>query len=138
MDGRRGTRTRRSAPTTLLSPLPLFDITHVALERALSGASVRQKALTENLANANVPGYQRKDVDFHGALQRAMGAGEAAVESTSFAAQVTNDGAVRPDGGTVDIDRETTALAENGMEYQALTSIIRTRSDILRTAMGQR
>ena len=117
--------------------MPLFDITHVALERALSGASVRQKARTENLANANVPGYQRRDVDFHGTLQRALGGGKPALETTAFSAQVTNEGAVRPDGGTVDIDRETTALAENGMEYQALASVIRSRSDILRTAMGK-
>lgn len=118
--------------------MPLFDITQVALERALTGASLRQKALTENLANANVPGYQRRDVDFQGALQRALGGGKSSVERTTFTAQVTNEGAIRPDGGTVDIDRETTALAENGMEYQALASVIRSRSEILRTAMGAR
>ena len=66
-------RTWRSVPYRPPLPhLPLFDITHVALERALSGASLRQQTLTENLANANTPGYQRKDVDFHGTLQRAM------------------------------------------------------------------
>jgi flagellar basal-body rod protein FlgB len=118
--------------------VPLFDITHVALERALSGASVRQKALTENLANANVPGYQRRDVDFHGALQRALGGGTPALERTAFAPQQTGEGAVRADGGTVDIDRETSLLAENGLEYQALATVVRSRSDILRTAMGSR
>ena len=118
-------------------PLPLFDITHVALERAISGASLRQTTLTENLANANTPGYQRRDVDFHGALQRAMGAGIGAVERTGFSAESTGDGAVRPDGGTVDVDRESTLLAENGMEYQALVTVAKSQSAILRTAMGR-
>ena len=118
--------------------MPLFDITHVALERALSGASLRQQALSDNLANANVPGYQRKDVDFHGTLQRAMAGGTTAgVESTGFAAETTGDGAVRADGGTVDIDRETTELAQNGLEYQALATVVRSRSDIIRSAIGR-
>jgi flagellar basal-body rod protein FlgB len=119
------------------SPVPLFDVTHIAIERALSGASLRQKALTENLANANVPGYQRRDVDFHGTLQRAMGGGTPALARTSFAAAPTGEGAVRADGGTVDIDRETSLLAENALEYQALATVARSRSEILRTAMGR-
>ena len=120
-----------------LSHLPLFDITHVALERALSGASLRQQTLTENLANANTPGYQRKDVDFHGTLQRALLGGTPGLERTGFAAQETGEGAVRADGGTVDVDREATELAENGLEYQALSTVVAARAAILRTAMGR-
>jgi flagellar basal-body rod protein FlgB len=118
-------------------PLPLFDITHVALERAMTGASLRQQTLTENLANANTPGYQRRDVDFHGALQRAMGGEIGAVERTGFAAEATGEGSVQPDGGTVDVDREATLLAQNGMEYQALATVVGTHANILRTAMGR-
>jgi flagellar basal-body rod protein FlgB len=118
--------------------MPLFDITHVALERALSGAQLRQQTLSENLANANVPGYQRKDVDFHGTLQRAMGAGTPALERTAFSAEATGEGAVRADGGTVDTDREATALAQNGLEYEALATILKTRDAILRSAIGGR
>jgi flagellar basal-body rod protein FlgB len=116
----------------------LFDITHVALERALSGASLRQRTLAENLANANVPGYQRRDVDFHGQLQRAMGEGTAGVERATFAAQATGEGAVRPDGGTVDVDRESALLAQNGLDYEALATVAKARSAILRTAIGGR
>jgi flagellar basal-body rod protein FlgB len=118
--------------------LPLFDITHVALERALSGASLRQRALSDNLANANVPGYQRRDVDFQGALQRAMTGGASAVERTGFSIQATREGAVRADGGTVDVDRESTELAQNSLTYEALTSVLKSRDGILRTAIGGR
>ena len=120
-----------------LHSLPLFDITHVALERALTGASLRQKTLTENLANANTPGYQRKDVDFHTTLQSAMVGGVSAVKQTSFSAMNTGEGAVRADGGTVDIDRESAELSENGLEYQALSTVVNARMDILRAAMGK-
>ena len=130
-------RTWRSSPTDLHGSLPLFDTTHLALERALSGASLRQRALSDNLANANVPGYQRQDVDFHGTLQRAMGAGRPGLERASFAIQQTGEGAVRADGGTVDVDRESAELAENGLEYQALATVIRGQSDIIRAAMSR-
>lgn len=117
--------------------MPLFDITHATLERALSGASLRQKTLTENLANANTPGYQRKDVDFHSALRGALEGGKSAVERTGFSAAETNEGAVRLDGGTVDLDREAAELAENGLEYQALSTVVNARIDIVRAAMGK-
>ena len=117
--------------------MPLFDTTHVALERALSGASLRQRALAENLANANTPGFRRKDVDFHGALQRAMGDGTASVARVAFTAQVdASAGAQRADGGTVDADREAALMAENSLESDALAAVLRGRASILRAAMG--
>jgi flagellar basal-body rod protein FlgB len=118
--------------------LPLFDITHVALERALHGASMRQRALTENLANANVPGYQRRDVDFQGALQRAMARGIDSVERTTFTIQTTGAGAMQVDGTTVDIDQEAAELARNSLLYEALTAVLKGRDSILRTAIGGR
>jgi len=121
--------------TTFPVRLPLFDTTTVALERALSGASLRQQALTENLANANVPGYRRQDVDFHGTLQAALAGGRQALERTTFAAQ-TDASAMRADGGGVDVDREATLLAQNGLTYEALTAVVKGRQNILRTAIG--
>ena len=116
----------------------LIDSTQLALERAMEGAGLRQQALAANIANANTPGYQRQDVDFHGTLQRAMGAGRAGLESASFAIEQTGEGSVRPDGGTVDVDREATELAQNGLEYQALATVIRGQSDIIRAAMSKK
>ena len=117
--------------------MPLFDTTHVTLERALSGASLRQRALAENLANANTPGYRRTDVDFHGALQRALTDGRTGVERAAFAAQVdATAGPQRADGGTVDPDREAALMAENGLESDALASVLRGHSAILRSAIG--
>ena len=46
-----------------LHDMDLFDTTQTALERAMIGTSARQAALADNLANANTPGYQRKDVE---------------------------------------------------------------------------
>ena len=116
--------------------MQLFDTIHVALERAMQGSTLRQEALSENLANVNTPGYRRRDVDFHSALQAAMPAGREAVETTAFGAEVDAASPMRADGNSVDVDAESANLAENALEYQALSSVLNARGDIMRTAMG--
>lgn len=119
--------------------MPLFDLTHTLLERALIGSSARQRALAHNLSNANTPGYQREDVDFHRMLASALEAGDATrAKHTDFRPVPDGSGPVRADGGTVDLDRELAALTENAMEYQALASIVRTRVKMLETVIGGR
>lgn len=44
---------------------PIIDL----LELGLDGASLRQKALANNIANVNTPDYKRKDVDFISTLK---------------------------------------------------------------------
>ena len=116
--------------------MEIFDRTEHFLQRAIEGAALRQQVLTENLANANVPGYQRRDVDFHGALRAAMDR-DAGTEQVRFAAQV-DPGAARADGNGVDVDVESAKLAETGLSYQALVQVARARIDILESAMGVR
>jgi flagellar basal-body rod protein FlgB len=120
-------------------PSVLFDTSQLALERAISGASQRQNALAANIANADTPGYQRVDVDFHGALSAAMGASDAraALQRTGFAPQVDRSaGAVRADGSTVDIDSESAKLAANALDQQAAVQVAQTRIHILQSAIG--
>ncbi len=117
----------------------LFDTTQLALERAISGATQRQEALAANIANASTPGYQRVDVDFHGALTAAMGSSDArsALQRTSFATQADRSvGPVRADGSTVDIDAEAAKQAANALDQQAAVQIAQTRNHILELAMG--
>lgn len=118
----------------------LFDTTQLALERAIEGAGKRHEALAANLANANTPGYQRVDVDFHGALASAIGRGEesrAALSSLSFSpARDASAGAVRADGSTVDVDAESATLAANALEHQAAVQVAHARIGILKAAMG--
>jgi flagellar basal-body rod protein FlgB len=114
----------------------LFDTTQLALERAIEGAGKRHEALAANLANANTPGYQRVDVDFHGALSSAMDSREA-LSSLSFSpARDASAGAVRADGSTVDVDSESAKLAANALEHQAAVQVAHARIGILKAAMG--
>ena len=118
--------------------MELFDTVHLALERAIQGSSIRHEALAQNLANINTPGYRRRDVDFHSALQAAMPAGADAIASTPIAASVDSAAPMRPDGNSVDIDVESANLAQNALEYQALAQVLRARGDIIEIAIGTR
>jgi flagellar basal-body rod protein FlgB len=117
----------------------LFDTSMLALQQSITGATQRQQALAANIANASTPGYQRVDVDFHGALAAAMGAGDPdkALQDTSF--QTTADKTVGPvaaDGSGIDIDAESAKLAQNTLDQETAVSVLHTRMAILRSAMG--
>jgi flagellar basal-body rod protein FlgB len=114
----------------------LFDTTQLGLQRAIAGAGMRQATLAGNIANANTPGYQRRDVDFHGALSAAMTAGPGAVQQVAFSARTVPGATMRADGNSVDIDVESATMASNALEYEALVAVARGRSDVLRSAMG--
>jgi flagellar basal-body rod protein FlgB len=116
----------------------LFDTTQLALERTIQGAAQRQTALAGNLANANTPGYQRVDVDFHSTLAQAMDTDRPkdGLERMSFVAAADPTAVTRADGSSVDIDAESAKLAANGLEHQAAVQVAGARLAILRAAMG--
>jgi flagellar basal-body rod protein FlgB len=123
-------------PSSDPSLVTLIDNTQLALERAISGASMRQSVLANNLANAETPGFQRSDVDFHDALSQAMSSGSgAAIDAVQFSAK-QDPQTLRADGNGVDVDTESAAMAKNGLEYEALVSVAKSRIEIFQSAMG--
>jgi flagellar basal-body rod protein FlgB len=114
--------------------MELVDSTQQLLEAAMRGAWLRQTALTNNVANADTPGYQPQDVNFESALQSAVSSGEP-VSETQFHIE-SQPVAAGPNGASVSVDQEAARLAENGLDYQALTQVAGARNSIERSAMG--
>lgn len=115
----------------------LFDTTQLGLQRALAGAAARQEAIATNLANVNTPGYRRRDVNFEDALASAFAAEDGGrVDSAPLQIVVDMRAPMRADGSTTDIDTEAAAEARNGLQYQAISSALKARNQILRSAMG--
>ncbi|HUB73329.1 MAG TPA: flagellar basal body protein [Solirubrobacteraceae bacterium] len=111
-----------------------MDSTQQLLEAAMRGSWQRQTALTNNIANADTPGYAPQEVNFESALQSALGGGLSPAE-VQFTTETkpAEDG---PNGTSVSVDQESAKLAENGLDYQALTEVLGARNSILRSAMG--
>jgi flagellar basal-body rod protein FlgB len=114
--------------------MALVDPTQQILEAAMRGSWLRQTALTNNIANADTPGYRPQEVDFEATLQDAIDAGAPPTELEFAINEVP--GETGPNGGAVSIDQESARLAENGLDYQALTDVAGTRNSIIRSAIG--
>jgi flagellar basal-body rod protein FlgB len=121
-------------PADHVIAMALVDPTQQLLEAAMRGSWLRQTALTNNIANADTPGYRPQEVNFEATLQDAMDAGISPTE-VEFAIHET-PGEAGPNGGAVSIDQESARLSENGLDYQALTDVAGTRNAIIRSAIG--
>jgi flagellar basal-body rod protein FlgB len=115
--------------------LSLLDPTQLTLEAGMRGAWMRQTLLTNNIANADTPGYKREDVNFQATLRSAVESGESALEQVQFQPEV-QPGAAGPEGNGVDVDQESAQIAENGLDYEAMSQVLGARDEIMRSAMG--
>jgi flagellar basal-body rod protein FlgB len=116
--------------------MSILDPTQITLMRAISGATLRNSVLANNIANADTPGFQPSDVDFHASLSDALAAGPGAVEAVGLSPEQLSPGALRADGNGVDGEAEAAKLAENGLELNALVQVASSRMQIVRTALG--
>jgi flagellar basal-body rod protein FlgB len=114
--------------------MALVDSTQQLLEAAMRGSWQRETALTNNVANADTPGYQRQEVNFESALKSAMSGGESPSQ-LQFQTE-TQAPEAGPNGTSVSVDQESARLAENGLDYQALTQVAGARNSIMRSAIG--
>ena len=111
-----------------------LDGTQAILEAAMRGAWQRQTLLTNNMANVDTPGFKREELDFQATLQGALANGES-LAGVSFTPEVEPT-AVSPNGNGVSIEQESALVAENGLDYEALTKMLSAHDETLRAAIG--
>ncbi len=100
----------------------------------MRGSMQRQTLLTNNLANADTPGYQNQDVNFQSTLASAIQNGQSP-SSVTFT-PTTTGGSSDADGNGVSAEQDSANLAENGLLYENLTAVASQREEILKTAIG--
>jgi flagellar basal-body rod protein FlgB len=107
--------------------------------QALQLRAERQRVIASNIANADTPGYQAREMDFAQALREAAGsvtpapvvvrtaprhlAAPAALQADlrlRYAAPSQNN----LDGNSVDMDRERASFADNSVKYEAALRFI--------------
>jgi flagellar basal-body rod protein FlgB len=107
------------------------DVTSVALHSALTGLSARQRAIADNIANVQTPGYHATRVSFEDDLRQAVesGSGVAApVAQTSLEP-------TRLDGNNVNLDTETLSSVDTNLRYQLTLRAVDHDFSILRASM---
>lgn len=119
---------------------------------ALDVRARRGELIAKNLANADTPGYQARDIDFRQALARAAGEQTSGVTMTTTSAghlggKASADATTNPDlkyrtplapaldGNTVDAQIEQASFAENAVRYQATLTMLNGKFRALLTAI---
>jgi flagellar basal-body rod protein FlgB len=119
--------------------------------QALSLRSERQRLLASNIANADTPGYQARDIDFARALREAsgeLGSGQMAATQSGHMSALTGARSdsqktyalaaqTNLDSNTVDMDRERANFADNSVKYEAtlrfINGTVRTTLDAMKS-----
>lgn len=111
--------------------------------QALTLRAERQRLLASNIANADTPGYQSKDMDFAKALRQATSpvtpadSNQTLTQRTQNALQSSLSAMTSMDSNTVDMDRERASFADNTVKYEAslrfLNGSIRTMMDAMKS-----
>jgi flagellar basal-body rod protein FlgB len=123
---------------------PIFQTDNYQLARKLLDASVlRQEAIATNVANAETPGFRRIDLapDFAVQLKARLAAGDFAQNAATVRPQLAEDQtarSIRPDGNTVELERELMAMSRNAVEYDYLTEIVSNNLKQLKLAITGR
>ncbi len=109
---------------------PIFQADNYLLARKLlDAAALRQEAIASNVANAETPGYRRLDVapDFVQQLKACAAQGDLGSAGAVLRPQLVEDASarsLRPDGNSVEIERELLAMNRNAVEYDYLSEIV--------------
>ncbi|MHC4946874.1 MAG: flagellar basal body rod protein FlgB [Planctomycetota bacterium] len=130
------------------------------LERLMSFAAGRHRLLVHNVANLSTPGFRPLDVsveDFQARLGEAVdtrrqrsGAGGGELPPSSSGEVRMDDGrlTLRPtpvgdnllfhDGNDRDVERTMQSLVENFMAFRTSAQLLRSRFDLINTAIRER
>jgi flagellar basal-body rod protein FlgB len=124
------------------------------MELALTGLGNRTKALTNNIANVNTPGYQKQKVEFESELKKLIRNPEDNSRLSDIPLDRTHDkhlsntvyeisdlvsnigteaGAQFGSGNGINIDQEMTELAKTGMRYKGVANMTKRYFDNMKS-----
>ena len=116
-----------------------------ALQTAMRFRAARETVLAANIANADTPGYRRRDLSFDGVLtstrDRMARTHEGhlphrASEASQTRVELGRRG-TRPDGNGVDLDQELVDAHRNAGAFIDQANVLARVSTLVRTAIGQ-
>lgn len=124
----------------------LFSNTITALEKGLNYSALKQKVISDNIANVDTPNYKAKDVSFKHVFDqektKAIEAYRTNVRHLPFQSSssnlpivVQNNVQYNHNGNSVDLDKEMSSLATNQIYYNALIERISGKFNSLETVI---
>jgi len=135
-----------------ITDIPILSMLRTRLE----WSQTRQRVLSENVANADTPGFRARDLTplkfeepallasrnvADVTLVRTANGHIAGVPSSNdgeFRSRQHPDYGVRPTGNAVNLEQEMMKVAANQMDYQAVTALYARSLSLIKTAIGKR
>ncbi len=124
-------------------------------QEALSLRNKRQEILAANIANADTPGFQARDIDFAAELKKTMENGCTGSHGLQLTMTSERHIPIKPgyrleadllyrvphqtsmDGNTVDMDMERSNFADNSVKYQADVTFINSQVKSMMAVLQQ-
>lgn len=132
----------------------LGDYTWSVVEKETECLAERFKAVTRNVANANTPGYARRNVSFEDQMREVMENGKKLHMTVTDAGHIpsrplrmsdvraseirVSDEIYRLDGNNVDPEREMAVLSETRMMYGAMMRVAAGKTALLKSVIAGR
>jgi len=125
----------------------LFNSNFYTLKSAMDVSMLRQEIHSQNLANAETPGYKRRYVVFESILQKVIDERNIKLNTTNSKHIGLYRTPVKPvvmrdmltsyrnDGNNVDVDVEVVEMVKNGLKYQAFTKLLNMNIDRYNTVL---
>jgi flagellar basal-body rod protein FlgB len=115
------------------------------MSRALDASSLRQKSISNNIANVDTPNYKATTVSFEELLRKEVNGGFVGSRTNDKHVTIGASGRIptpvlnqdsavlKNNGNGVDLDFEMTELSKNTLWYQSLTYSINEEFNLLKT-----
>ena len=109
---------------------PLFASNNYQIAcKLLDAATLRHEAIAANVANAETPGYRRMDVSpsFATELRASLARGDLPQTAATLQPTLEEDSharSVRPDGNSVEIEKELLEMNRNTAEHEYLSQVV--------------
>jgi flagellar basal-body rod protein FlgB len=123
------------------------------LRERMSWLNARQAVLSQNVANADAPGYMARDLkpmDFEALVKRTANTNISGLTATNprhFTLTANNPGGFEQDnapdteaingGNSVSLEQEMIKVADTQAEYQAAANLYSKAINLIRTAIGK-
>lgn len=125
----------------------LNGISFLMVQKSLDAVWLRQRVISNNIANADTPGYKSKSVDFEQQLQRAIKTTSLLMNTskTSFQRRIDNidirineeqSTATDETGNNVVLDKEQIELARAQMQYDYLVTSLNSELNRIKYAIN--
>jgi len=122
------------------------------LERALDACWVKNEVISNNIANAETPGYKKFKVYFDASLSerksefhitsthknpKFLPIGKDRILSNDIIVKRDFSTSMRKDGNNVDIDEENAELAKNSLQYNILSNQLSKELSLIKQAINE-